>query len=338
MSLPKKEIILFLPAACFYYGMLLNLIAISQQTIPFKKLTNTLDEVLGEYSTLMDVNTSMEYEKKLANKYFTFIFFLSIFVNVIFHVTGGSKYTAVSEYIKQYSFYWYCCSVFTEIIILQACFTFECRFANTVVQLFLCLLAQVKFFANSIKDSTVFQYSRSNERFSHVVSDESYQMNIYRELRRIYYHQVKIIRISIAFSGSNTFKLMGGLFQLLGLFLVPVLVIAEANIHITQILMIFLLISGVYISSVVGFYSLGQYYEDYISEMYDAVINLDWYTWNYTNKKSYLLLLTRISNVESIVIGFNERLNRNFLIRYVRLSYALLTFLYQTNIVDNLRF
>ncbi|KAF7280945.1 hypothetical protein GWI33_005314 [Rhynchophorus ferrugineus] len=131
---------------------------------------------------------------------------------------------------------------------------------------------------------------------------------------------------------------MGGLFQLLGLFLVPVLVIAEANIHITQILMIFLLISGVYISSVVGFYSLGQYYEDYISEMYDAVINLDWYTWNYTNKKSYLLLLTRISNVESIVIGFNERLNRNFLIRYVRLSYALLTFLYQTNIVDNLRF
>ncbi|KAF7277029.1 hypothetical protein GWI33_009518 [Rhynchophorus ferrugineus] len=67
--------------------MLLNLIAISQQTIPFKKLTNTLDEVLGEYSTLMDVNTSMEYGKKLANKYFTFIFFLSIFVNVIFHVT-----------------------------------------------------------------------------------------------------------------------------------------------------------------------------------------------------------------------------------------------------------
>ncbi|KAF7273735.1 hypothetical protein GWI33_013554 [Rhynchophorus ferrugineus] len=76
-------------------------------------------------------------------------------------------------------------------------------------------------------------------------------------------------------------------------------------------------------------------FEDKLLRTYDAFWNLKWYTWSKENRKLYFLLMTRIKCTESIFIGLNTRLNRNSLIQYVKITYAIMACLYQTRLLKS---
>ncbi|KAF7273932.1 hypothetical protein GWI33_013381 [Rhynchophorus ferrugineus] len=156
-------------------------------------------------------------------------------------------------------------------------------------------------------------------RYTFGISDEILQMKVDEELRNIYYYHLKIIRIAKEISESYRVRFCGGFLQLYGVCYIPMIMTFKPLLHQIEMVMVFTVAFVFYVVTLVVFYDMGQAYEDKISAIYDALHNVDWYTWSSKNRKVYILLLERIPVTESLAISLNEKVNRNFLIKYVSL-------------------
>ncbi|XP_063906176.1 uncharacterized protein LOC135124886 [Zophobas morio] len=64
------------------------------------------------------------------------------------------------------------------------------------------------------------------------------------------------------------------------------------------------------INAVVGTPAVGQAIEDFMSQVFDALVQVEWCDWNESNKKMYLMLL--IASSKPIKIKFSENISVNY--------------------------
>ncbi|KAJ3644393.1 hypothetical protein Zmor_022127 [Zophobas morio] len=78
-------------------------------------------------------------------------------------------------------------------------------------------------------------------------------------------------------------------------------------------------------------FRLGQVTEDTVAEVYEALFFLEWYNWNESNKKTYLIFL--LSSVKPFRIQFSENfsLNYNMAVQLVQTAASVVLVVYQLN-------
>ncbi|XP_063906946.1 uncharacterized protein LOC135125354 [Zophobas morio] len=93
----------------------------------------------------------------------------------------------------------------------------------------------------------------------------------------------------------------------------------------------FVCLSSCGVFMLVTLFQLGQSTEDSVTEVYETLMTIDWYDWNESTKKIYLMFL--LSTVKPLRIQFSENysLNYNMAVQVVQNAASVVLVVYQLN-------
>ncbi|XP_076259831.1 uncharacterized protein LOC143196108 [Rhynchophorus ferrugineus] len=157
-------------------------------------------------------------------------------------------------------------------------------------------------------------YLSENTNWVELRHNDTYQWMVAQDLQHIYKTHLDILVHTRTYLGCTLFRLLGGALALAGLSLVPLFLYVGDTFPLAQKITILLTLTYADLFCASGLFNFGQQIEDKKSDMFEAVLNMSWYSWNESNTKTYMLLLLNIRNSVSAKVGLNMNVDRNFLL------------------------
>ncbi|XP_076261076.1 uncharacterized protein LOC143196968 isoform X2 [Rhynchophorus ferrugineus] len=229
-------------------------------------------------------------------------------------ILEGENYTLMLVFARKYTSYAYHLIKWINICWIQISILHFSSLLRLLLDLYLIYIKMVNLFSKNIASNQLLNLPY-NSITSQYKSIEFYNEAVNKELKTIYYQHLLFLRAVQTACHSNAIRIYGGLTLILGLAFIPFSLFVLK--HFTKILRMCTFLSTLvpYGIFFIEFFNVGQLAENQQIKLNRVLQQLVWYEWNIENRKTYMMLLSRSQNIDSITIGFNQKVNRISLLK-----------------------